>query len=642
MCGIIAAQLKEPWLSRERLDRALDVIAHRGPDGRSTWTSPDGLTTLGHVRLSIIGLNNGSQPLSNTRGDLYAVVNGEFYGYKAIRQELRASGYRFLTETDSEIALHLYDKHGLSFVNHLRGEFALVIADRRSGELIAARDRFGIKPLFYTEMNGEILFASEAKALLTLGVSPRWDYDGVLEDFAGTRISRSLFGNIVQVPPGCIALVKNGLVRIDRYWDNTYPLSADLDADRRTDSQVISGFRQVLEDSVSERLIADVEIGCYLSGGLDSSAILGVAQALRKRPLHAFTIVFEGEDYDESALAERTVRFTGSNYTPVRMSAKDMSDALENAVWHGERPFFNANVTAKYLLSKAVRAAGVPVVLTGEGADEMVAGYQTELRDHLFQGLNSEERRKLDASFLQSTPAVRGFMFHDGIPVPEVARIDEVLDYRPSFIQAFSIQYQAVRALMCEEALKLTSGQAPYGTFLNEIDLHALIGRDHLNKSLYLWQKSMLVNYVLTVLGDRMEMSHSVEGRVPFLDHKVAEYTATLPVSFKIKGLIEKYVLREATRDVLTPELYTRRKHPFFAPPLRPAARDTAIDPLLAHCEEVIRSPRFAEQPFFEPIKARNFLDRAVSGEVPIDVAAAATMRMATLSIMQKQYGIAG
>ena len=380
MCGVVAAQLKRPWLTEDRLSEALQSIAHRGPDGRSIWYSQDRLTAMGHVRLSIIGLENGTQPLGHARGDLNLVVNGEFYGYKAIRTRLREMGYRFATDSDSEIALHLYDEYGLDFVNQLRGEFALVLSDRRSGELIAARDRFGIKPLFYAVVNGEVLFASECKALLALGVPARWDTAGILSELSGMRTDASLFANIQQVPPGCLVIAKNGQVRVQRYWEMVYPTSAALAREERSEAEIIKDFRAVLDDAVAERLTADVEVACYLSGGLDSSAVLGLAQARLDRPMRAFTIAFEGA-FDESPLAQRTADFTGSNYVPVPVTPQVMADALEDTVWHCERAIFNANFVAKFLLSRAVRDAGIKVVFTGEGSDEMLAGYMLERRD---------------------------------------------------------------------------------------------------------------------------------------------------------------------------------------------------------------------------------------------------------------------
>ncbi len=267
MCGFIAAQLATPWLTPERMATALATIFHRGPDGSARWFSPDRLNALGHVRLSIIGINNGDQPIGHARGDLNLVVNGEFYGFKAIREDLRGRGYHFITESDSEIALHLYDEYGMAFTEHLRGEFAAVLADRRSGEMIAVRDRFGIKPLFYSIHNGDVLFASEIKALLALGVPARWNQASVLSDMAHVRTNSSMFADIHQVPPGCVAIAKGGKVQIRRYWSQDYPTAAALRDDRRSQAEIVAQFRAVLDDAVNERLTADVEVACYLSGG---------------------------------------------------------------------------------------------------------------------------------------------------------------------------------------------------------------------------------------------------------------------------------------------------------------------------------------------------------------------------------------
>lgn len=642
MCGLIAAQLKTSWLSPERMQVALATISHRGPDGSSDWFSPDRLTALGHVRLSIIGLNNGTQPLGHARGDLNAVVNGEFYGYKAIREALRERGYSFATDSDSEIALHLYDEHGLGFVDHLRGEFALVIADRRSGELIAARDRFGIKPLFYALINGEVMFASEIKALLALGVPARWDAAAVYEDFATVRAHSSQFENIWQVPPGCLAIAKNGAVRIMTYWDNIYPTAETLALDSRSEAEVVAGFRAVLDDAVAERLTADVEVACYLSGGLDSSAVLGLAQARLDRPIRAFTIAFEGADYDESPLAERTAAFTGSNYVPIPVSALAMADALEETVWHGERPIFNTNATAKYLLSRAVRDAGIKVVFTGEGSDEMLAGYPSERRDNMLHGRSypseAERQGAIDA-MIAANPVMRHLMFSDAPKAPGLALIEQALGYVPSMSGGFSSMYQTLCGLLRAEAPGSNNLDAPYAALVAELDVaERLAGRDVVNQSLYVMQKSMLINFILTVLGDRMEMGHSIEGRVPFLDHHVAEYAAALPIHYKIRDTTEKYILREATRDVITPELYARHKHPFVAPPMQ-AAEQKRKDPLMQHCEDIIRSRDFADQPFFDPAKATGFLDAVARGDVAVDAASPTILRMATLSIMQRKFG---
>ena len=642
MCGLIAAQLATPWLTPERLAKALATIAHRGPDGVANWFAPDRLTALGHVRLSIIGLSNGDQPIGHARGDLNLVVNGEFYGFKTIRNDLRAKGYRFVTESDSEIALHLYDEYGMGFTSHLRGEFAAVLTDRRSGEMIAVRDRFGIKPLFYAIHKGAVLFASEIKALLALGVPARWDYSAVLGDMANVRSNSSMFADIHQVPPGCVAIAKEGKVQIRRYWAQDYPTAAALRGDTRSQADVVAEFRAVLDDAVTERLTADVEVACYLSGGLDSSAVLGLAQAKLDRPIRAFTIKFEGE-WDESPQARRTAAFTGSNYVEVPVSPRDMADALEDTVWHGEKPIFNANSTAKFLLSKAVRDAGIKVVFTGEGSDEMLAGYPTERRDNiLFGGDHASDaaRQASIESLIAANPLTRSLFFPPEPPAPGARLLTAAIGHCPSWIEGMSRMYSGSTNLMRSDFPGSGDLDAPYRQLVEELDIaQGCAGRDAVNIGLMSWQHTLLVNFILTVLGDRMEMAHSVEGRVPFLDHRVAEFAARLPIGFKIRGTTEKFVLREATRDVITPELYARQKHPFMAPPL--ARSDGVSDPLRQRCEDVIRSRDFEDQAFFDPAKTRALLDEMTASDIPASVATSGLLlRIATFSIMQQRFGL--
>ena len=303
MCGFVGGLLQRT-LEPKRLDHALETLHHRGPDALGKWVAPDGRCFLGHTRLSIIGLENGRQPISNATGDVQLVVNGEFYGYRAIRERLRAEGCSFTTDSDSEIALHLYLREGMNLGRHLRGEFAALIADRRNRALLAIRDRFGIKPLFYAVHEGDVLFASEVKALLALGVPARWNREAVFQEAYHFRPhARSLFAGIHSVPPGHYAIAQHGEVSVYPYWDLDFPTAAQLAADDRSDAEVVAGFRAVLDDAVRERLIADVEVASYLSGGIDSCAVLGLAQRHMDRPIRAFTLTFEDALYDESALA---------------------------------------------------------------------------------------------------------------------------------------------------------------------------------------------------------------------------------------------------------------------------------------------------------------------------------------------------
>jgi asparagine synthase (glutamine-hydrolysing) len=642
MCGLVAALLAVPKLSEERMTAALATIAHRGPDRMALWLSPDRRMALGHVRLSIIGLINGDQPLVNATGDVSCVVNGEFYTYRSIRARLASEGTRFATDSDSEIALHLYQQRGMEFVHDLRGEFALVIADQRRRCLIAVRDRFGIKPLFYAVRGGDVLVASEVKALLALGVPGRWDMSGFLASCHAVRPSQqTIFGGIRALPPGCVLYARDGQVDIRSYWDMEYPTRDALATDRRTDAEVIAGFRAALDDAVGERLVADVEVACYLSGGIDSCAVLGLAQRKLGRPIRAFTIAFGDELYNEQHLAEATAAFVGAKFTPVPVTQTQIADSFADALWHAEHPMANGNGTAKFLLSKAVQAAGIRVVFTGEGADEILAGYPWSRRDLLLfnsEDLDPTEARRLVTELDGANLASRGIHMPLGDPGPGLEVVQSRLGFVPSWIQSFSSTAAKLRPLLHDQLAEMATIANPYAELLDTIDLRGrLHGRDPVNQSLYLWNRTMLVNAVLTFLGDRMEMAHSVEGRVPFLDHRVAEFAAGLPVRHKIRGMREKHVLREAVRDVVIPEVYARQKHPFVAPP--PQTQDDAMSVL---CQDVLRSSHMYDQPFFDPARVRAWMDRVATLEPAERAGLAAPMLViASTCILQRRFGLA-
>lgn len=642
MCGLIAALLPHDSLPSARVEAALAAIRHRGPDRTSWWFSKDRRMMLGHVRLSIVGLASGDQPIASEAGDLRCVVNGEFYGYRRIREELLAEGRRFTTESDSEIALHLYDKLGADCVHSLRGEFALVIADERRRRLIGIRDRFGIKPLFYAVHDGAVFFASEIKALLALGVPARWDQEAYFADCHCVRpSSRSLFAGIHSVPPGCLAIARDGAVEIRRYWDVDYPSQAALAADRRSEKRIVAGFRRVLEDSVRERLVADVEVACYLSGGIDSCAVLGLAQRHLSRPIRAFNITFDNDAvYDERLLAEKAAALAGAELVPVPVSQADIADAFSDTIWHNESLLFNGHSVAKYLLSEAVRRAGIKVVLTGEGSDEMLAGYPPFRRDMILNGGNGHDEAEaarliaeLDAAN-QSSKAI----FANEVQLGGLEVFETRLGWTPAMMTTFAGVAAKLHPLFREEILAAGQRANPYGELLDEIDLRGQLGgRDALNQSLYLWGKVILPNYILTVLGDRVEMAHSVEGRVPFLDHLVAEYAARLPVSYKIRGMREKYVLREAVRDCVPQEVYDRQKHPFMTPPAR-----GANDPLAVYCQDVLRSTAAESQPFFAPERLRGLADKLA--RMPAEERAAydgVVLSLVSTCVLQERFGLA-
>jgi asparagine synthase (glutamine-hydrolysing) len=638
MCGLVAGLLANA-LQPQQLERALRSLHHRGPDASGQWIAADGRSFLGHTRLSIIGLDNGDQPISDSGGQVHLIVNGEFYGYQAIRKALQLEGARFSTDSDSEIALHLYLRQGLEMARQLRGEFAAVIADERSRTLLAIRDRFGIKPLFYAVHQGSVYFASEVKALLALGVPARWDYEAMLADAYQARLhSRSLFAGIRMVPPGCYALARDGAVQLRPYWDLSFPAAATLEADRRSDEEVVQGFRQVLDDAVRERLIADVEVAAYLSGGIDSCAVLGLAQRHLARPIRAFTLSFDDALYDESALAQAQAERSGATYHPIAATRQALAEAYSEAVWHAETTFFNGHGVAKFLLSRGVRDAGIKVVFTGEGADEMLGGYAPFRRDVLLYNSarqNPETVARLLAAMRATNKAVPMLIVDEGRPrCAALGAIERRLGWIPSWMLVWSAMGDGLVGHFTDRQL---AGRNPYDSALRELDFDALAGRDPLNQALYLWAKTALPNFILTLLGDRMEMAHSIEGRVPFLDHHVAEYAAGIPIHLKINGLREKHVLREAARDVLIEPVYNREKHPFSAPPLKPVEDD----PLRELFGDVLASSALDAQPVFDPAAARN-LYRGYA-ELPPEVrmpADALLHRIVSATLLHQRFGM--
>jgi len=641
MCGFAGGLLQRP-LEPKRLDRALETLHHRGPDAVGKWISRDGRWFLGHTRLSIIGLDNGSQPMSDPSGDVQLVVNGEFYGYKAIRERLRSEGCVFETDSDSEIALHLYLREGMNLGRHLRGEFAALIADRRNGAMLAIRDRFGIKPLFYAVHEGDVLFASEVKALLALGVPARWNREAVLQEaFHFRPHSRSLFAGIYTVPPGHYAVAQHGEVSVYPYWDLAFPTAAELAADDRSDEEVIQGFRAVLDDAVRERLVADVEVASYLSGGIDSCAVLGLAQRHMSRPIRAFTLAFDDPLYDESALARAQAERSGSSFCPIPITSRDLADAYADAVWHAETCFVNGHGVAKFLLSRAVRDAGIKVVFTGEGSDEMLGGYASFRQDVLLYNSARQDPavvRRLLGELRDSNRAVPMLVATDDAPIAALDAVRRRLGWVPSWIQAASMLGRRTTEIFSREMNASVAGMNPYELALSRLAIDERVaGRDPLNQALYLWARVHLPNFILTFLSDRMEMAHSIEGRVPFLDHHVAEYAARIPIHMKIQGMREKHVLREAARDVLIEPVYSREKHPFTTPP----AKVGEDDAMLELFGDVFASSLLDEQPIFDAAAVRAIL-RALPEQSPEQRTRADGLlnRILSLTLMQQRFGM--
>jgi asparagine synthase (glutamine-hydrolysing) len=608
MCGIVGIFSRREPISTAVLQRATRRLHHRGPDAERHWIAADRRVALGHARLSIIDLSTGDQPIANEDESARIVVNGEFYGFEAIQKELQRGGHRLRTRSDSEIALHLYEELGMQCLHRLRGEYAFVLWDETNHTMIAARDRFGIKPLFYALHNETLYFASEVKALFAAGVPARWDAESLYNavEFGGYQM-RTLYDGIFQIPPGHYLIATEKHLQVNQYWDFDYPLASDATA-KRSDAEYAEEFRDALEEAVRIRLRADVPVGCYLSGGLDSCAVIGLAAKHHPDPIRAFTLTFDHADYDESEVAREMATRVGAEFYPIPMRQDDLADHFADAIAQSETLCINAHGVAKYLLSRAVRDAGYKVVITGEGSDEILGGYAHFRRDMVLysrEGQDPAEVARLLQELERLNPVSRGLLLPHG-ETPPMEGIKRLLGFVPGWIETFAARSGKMRGLLSPAYVARYGKREGYQSIFNDIDVRGqLTGREPLNQSLYLWAKTGLPIYILTMLGDRMEMAHSIEGRVPFLDHRLVEVIRSQPVSQKIRGMTEKFVLREAVRDVITDTVYRRQKHPFLSPPatLNPEQRFSA------YVQDTLRGPILASIPYFNKKKVVELLD---------------------------------
>lgn len=619
MCGFIAQLDPLAGDKHAALRSALAALRHRGPDGEDIWCSADGNVALGHARLAVIGLNNGSQPIANEDESIHAVVNGEFYDFERIRAELQNQGHRFRTESDSEIVIHLYEEYGSGCLQFLRGEFAFVLWDENKRQLFAARDRFGIKPLVYALHNGGIILASEAKALFAAGVPARWDEESFFDacNLQYVMPERTLFGGVFQLLPGhyLIAGEDGRVLTTQKYWDLNYSEEADdLRAfSQRQQVETVETFRDRLKTAVHMRLRADIPVCCHLSGGMDSSSIVALAAQYASSPVQCFSVTFNEESYDELQVAARMARHANAVLHPVPVSQSDIIEHLADAVYFSEGLAVNGHLPAKYLLHKEIRRQGFKVALTGEGSDEALAGY-AHLRADLFA---ARGRNDLIAALGQGNSVSKGIMLKHGQSLPLTA-VEECLSFVPNFLQAKGTLGFKLNSVLSGEYRGQFAGVDCYERLLMRLDIERqLKGKHRVNQSLYLWTKTALANYILRTLGDGTEMAHSIEGRVPFLDHELFEYASRLPLEMKINGSTEKFVLREAMNGLVTDEIYSRQKHPFVAPPLSLFTDGRSAD--LLHDE--LSSADFASIPFFDQRKILDLLEKMPG--MPADTASA-------------------
>ena len=582
MCGIggIFNASAQERVDPQLLVNMAAIQEHRGPDGFGYRVIDTAGVGFCHARLSIIDLNESRarQPFLSDRngsgGRILMAHNGEFYDFQRIRADLTARGVRFSSKSDSEILLQLYQQQGLeATLPQLRGEFAFAIYDEADDALHLVRDRFGIKPQYWSLTPQGLVVGSELKVLFAHpAVERRFTAEGLFHQLMQTMVpGTTAFAGVHQVPPGHGITVKRegGQLSVSqwKYWDLNFPRQGERDRGL-SETDHIDAVRAALLEAVELRMVADVPVGCYLSGGIDSCSILGLASAVSQTPVKAFTIGFDDARYDESAIAKEMADATGAEQDLMRLSGKELYGWMERTLWHTERTIYNTLAVAKFLMSRHVNAVNYKVVMTGEGSDELFGGYPAFRRDMFLHGLEdlpAEERQTWEDLLQQSNALVQGAMLAaDQVDDPH---LDAVVGFTPSCLQPWLACAPLVPGLLASHHREALEDYSPVRAIADTLDRDQLDGRHALDKAQYVWIKTMLEGQILTWGGDRVDMANSMEARPAFLDHHLAATAVQVPPELRIKGKTEKYVLREAMAGLLPEVLYRREKFAFMAPP---------------------------------------------------------------------------
>lgn len=547
MCGVVGYidLRREQRIDKTVLDRMTAKLVHRGPDSDGYFVEEN--VGLGFRRLSIIDLESGDQPIFNEDGSIVVLCNGEIYNYLELRESLIRKGHVFRTQSDVETLVHLYEEEGTGLVNKLNGQFAFVIYDRREQKLFLARDHFGINPLYYTVVDGLFIFASEIKAILEHPlVHPEVDLTGLDQvfTFPGLVSPRTMFKGIESLKSGHYLEIKNSRVSNVEYWDLDYPKIGEL-AYQESEQHYVEELKRLLNQSVKYRLQADVPVGFYLSGGLDSSLIAAlIAEASRGFQRHSLSIGFSEKEICESKYQQSMAALVNSRHHEIIFDWSEISERMLSMIYHSECPVKETYNTCSMALSEAAKRAGLTVILTGEGADELFAGYV----GYRFDQLRGREKQKYDLETILEDE------------LREKLWGDKDLFYEK--------EYYALRELK----------QALYSNEVNEIfdqfdclkfpliNKEQLRDRHPVHQRSYLDFKLRLSDHLISDHGDKMALANSVEARYPFLDLNLIEYSRTIPPELKLNNYTEKYVLRKVAEGLVPANIINREKFGFHAP----------------------------------------------------------------------------
>ncbi|WP_029145919.1 asparagine synthase (glutamine-hydrolyzing) [Microbacterium luticocti] len=567
MCGIAGVYSPDAVPDLAAGLAMVGALAHRGPDGSGCYR--DERVLLGHTRLAIVDTGGGAQPLCNEDGTVWVAFNGEIFNHVELAAELAAHGHVFRTRSDTEVIVHAWEQWGSGCFARFNGQWAIALWDRPAGALVLSRDRLGVRPLYWTRAGARVLFASEVKALFTDPDVPRgFDAAGICDVLSlwAPLAPRTVFDGVHQLPPGCWARLDEHGMHVEEWWSPDFPdRGTEPDQDLHEN---IDRLRQAVTDATGLRFArSDVPVGAYLSGGIDSAVTASVIAGMSGVDLHTFSLRFADAEFDEGPHQERIARRLGTVHESVTVTADQIGEVFPDVVRHAETVLLRTAPAPMYLLSQLVHGAGYKVVVTGEGADEVLAGYdifrEARVRDFVARDPGSPARATALGLLYPwmvrnpaAAPAFAQAFFGQGHDPADPAR-----SHRPRW-RSTAVLQSMLTADVAAQAVTSVAGTDEVAARLAARGA----GWDPLAQAQWLEMTTLLPGYILAAQGDRMLMAHSVEGRFPFLDHRVVEAAARIPARQKMLGLHEKHVLKQAFADLVPDEIRDRPKQPYRAP----------------------------------------------------------------------------
>ncbi|MDH5648671.1 MAG: asparagine synthase (glutamine-hydrolyzing) [Gammaproteobacteria bacterium] len=609
MCGVagIVSFQSTATPGKHILERMVQQLYHRGPDGYGYFVeAPIGLA---HSRLSIIDIAGGDQPIHNEDKSVWVVFNGEIFNYIELRQDLVQQGHVFYTHSDTEVIVHLYEQYGDDFVSYLNGQFAIGLWDKNNQKLILVRDRVGIAPLFYTRQAGQLLFASEVKALMAASEqSPQLNLKALdqLMTFWSPVSPETVFKDVYEVSPGEMVVVKDKQITRKRYWDWQFPVNGDYAVG--SDDELACQLHDLLIDATQLRLRSDVPVGAYLSGGLDSSVLVSIIHHYGNVPLRTFSIGFDEQSFDESDHQNNLIKHLNAKHSRIQSSNSDIARDFVKTIYHTESPVLRTAPVPMATLSGLVHNQGYKVVLTGEGADEVLGGYdifkEAKIRQFWARNSNSAMRPLLLKRLYPYLDMSQGQaylqqFFGMALDQPGLTYFSHIPRWTTT-AKCKDFFSDSTKGVLKGDALEVMNSSFPE----NLCRWHPF------NRAQYIESKSLMAGYLLCSQGDRMLMSHSVEGRFPYLDHRVIEFANRLHPKMKMRALNEKFLLKRAMGKYIPQTIIRRHKQPYRAPDILAFFGENTP----AYVDELLSEDKLRSYGYFDHQRVGRFLKKVRMG----------------------------